>query len=203
MPVRSTMAALIARERILINDVSGSPIFSDQTLQDVLDESRVNLRYLMLNESPTYSGSSLLYLDYYLPRGNANIEDDYTLWQYLTVSVTAASAEPILGHFTFAASTLPPVYIIGKSYDIYRAAADLLERQAAMWSTAYAFSSDGQSFQRQQAMVALLDLAHTYRGKQRVRVAQGVRGDLALGDSQAGNGGPVALDYFSSGDPGR
>ncbi len=200
MPVRSTMAALIARERILINDTSGTPIFPDQTIQDVLDESRIDLRYIALKEMPSYVSGTLSYLDYYTPRGNNNLEDDWTLWQYLYTSVTPSASEPIAGHFTFAVSTLPPVYLIGKTYDIYRAAADLLERQAAQWTLSYAFSSDGQSFQRQQAMVALLDLAHTYRGKQRVMVAKAKRTDLAVGDSQAGNGGPVALDYFSSGD---
>lgn len=200
MPVRSTMAALIARERILLNDPAGaSQTFTDQTIQDVLDESRLKLRYLPLQASPTYSGATVQYLDYYTPKGSGNLEDDYTLWQYLTVAVTAVAVEPIVGHFVFAATTLPPVYLLGKSYDIYRAAADLLERQAAMYAARFDFTSDGQSFHISQAVAQLQKLALTYRAKQRVQVARGVRDDLAVGDSQAGNGGPIANDYFAKG----
>lgn len=204
MAVRPTMAGLMSRVRSLIGDPSGpSETFDDQTIQDVLDESRVDLRYVPLKESPTYSGSTLLYLDYFTAPGNAQLEDGMTVWQFLTVPVTPSAIEPIMGHFQFAATTLPPVYLIGKSYDVYRAAADLLERWAARFSTQFDFSSDGQSFRVSQAPAQLLKLASTYRQQQRARVSAARRTDLAAGQSTAGNGGPIALDYFSSGDPGR
>ena len=203
MPVRATMAALITRVRLLISDPSGSSQqFADQDVQDVLDESRIDLRYLSLDPRPTYVGGTLQFLDYYVPQGKAMLEDDWTLWQYLYNQVTPASNEPIAGHFVFSASTLPPIYIIGKSYDIYRAAADLLERMAAKFVLQFDFTSDGQSFRVSQAHGQMLDLALHYRHKQRVIIAKARRDDLAAGDMQTGNSGPIALDYFSSGSPG-
>ncbi len=204
MAVRSTMAALISRVRTLISDPSGaSETFADQDIQDALDESRIDLRYLGLDPRPTYSGGTLQFLDYYVPRGFGMLEGDWALWQYLYVAVTPASNEPILGHFTFATSTLPPIYIIGKSYDVWRAAADLLERKAAIYATRFDFTQDGQSFRVSQAQSQLLDLALHYRMKQRVIVGKASRNDLAPDASeQAGNLGPIALDYFSSGNPG-
>lgn len=207
MTVRPTMQSfLIPRVRTLINDTlpSGSgQIFDDQTIQDVLDESRLDLRLQLLKQSPSFVNGTLSYLDYYAPPGMGNLEDDLTLWQYLYTQVTPSAIEPIMGHFTFAVSTLPDIYITGKSYDIYRAAADLLERWSAKLATQFDFSSDGQSFRASQAHGQLLDLALHYRQKQRARMIVARRDDLAAGQSTAGNGGPVALDFFSSGDPGR
>lgn len=196
------LTSLIPRVRTLISDPGGTgETFSDQDIQDVLDESRIDLRYLALREMPSYVNGTLSYLDYYVPKGSAMLEDGMTLWQYLYSQVTPASIEPIMGHFVFAASTLPPVYLIGKSYDVWRAAADLLERKAATFVTRFDFSSDGQSFHVSQASTQLLKLAASYRQKQRVSVVKATRNDLAPdANEQAGNKGPIALDYFSSGD---
>lgn len=198
MAVRSTMAALIARVRLLINDPSGgSQIFADQDIQDVLDESRTDMRNVQLRAEPTYVGNTITYLDYYSDLGGW--EDDFVLKQYLINVVTPSTSEPIVGHWTFASTTLPGVYITGKQYDVYRAAADLLERWAAKWVLAYSFTSDGQSFQRAQAATALQTLATTYRKKQRAMTISFARTDLNAG---AGNGpslAPTAIDYMGSG----
>src|SRR5581483_3272951 len=166
MAVRSSMAALIARVRVLLNDPAGvSQIFDDQTIQDVMDESRIDVVNGVLVPKPTYSGASIQFLNCYSEVGGW--EDDYVLKQYLTVTVTPSAVEPIAGHFQFSGTTLPPIYITGKLHDCYCAAADLLERQAAKWTLSYDVNVDGQSLKRSQAAVALQNLARTYRMKQR------------------------------------
>jgi hypothetical protein len=198
MAVRSSMAALIARTRLLINDpAGGSQIFADQDIQDVMDESRLDLKNAAMQGRPTYSGATIQYLDYYSDVGGW--EDDLVLKQYLTITVTPSVSEPIAGHFQFAASTLPPVFITGKLYDVYRSAADLLERWAAKWVLAYAFTSDGQSFQRQQAAIALQNLAHTYRLKQRMMPIGFTRSDLNADKNNEPSLHAKTIDYFSSG----
>src|ERR1022692_209294 len=158
MAVRSTMASIIARVRILVNDPAGaSQQFTDQTIQDVLDSTRQDTNYLSLRPYPTFSGSTILYLDYYAEQGDW--EDNATFWQYRTTQKTPSASEPIVGHWTFAVTTLPPVYLIGSTYDVYRSSADLLERMAATWVTAYNVNVDGQSLQRAQVMPNLLALA--------------------------------------------
>lgn len=197
MTVRSTMASIISRIRILINDPPGaSQQFTDQTIQDVLDDSRVDVSNQALTAYPTYSGSTISYFDYYSSGGSW--EDGYILKQYLTVTVTPSSVEPIVGHFTFAASTLPPVFITGNYHDCYRAAADLLERRAAMWTTAYNANTDGQSMSRSQVMPALLKLADSYRRKQRAHVISFSRGDIQ--DTSATDTRAHSIDYMASGD---
>src|SRR5260221_614858 len=199
MPVRASMAPIILRLRSLINDpASVSQQWSDSLLQDVLDASRQDVNYLSLIPYPTYSGSSLQYLDYYA-QDIGDWEDDTTLFQYLTTQVTPSVSEPIVGHWQFATSTFPPVFLVGKTYDLYRSAADLLERLAASWVLSYDFSSDGQSFKRSQAAIGLQGLAKTYRMKQRAGTISMTRSDLrATGQSDLSLG-PTALDYMSDG----
>lgn len=195
---RSSMAALIARVRLLMNDPAGaSQQFSDDDIQGVLDEGRQDMVNVALIPTPTYASSTIQYLNYYSDLGGW--EDDYVLKQYLTVTVSPASVEPIAGHFQFASTTFPPVYITGKLHDIYRAAADLLQRWSARWALSYTFSSDGQSFQRSQAAQALQNLAREYRLQQRPRMLKITRSDLA--DNQNGNQilGPTAIDYMGKG----
>jgi hypothetical protein len=198
MAVRLSMTNLITRVRVLINDPLGaSQVFDDQTIQDIMDESREDVVNRSLLAKPTFSGSTISYLNYYSQYGGW--EDDYVLKQYMTVTITPSAVEPIAGHFAFSASTLPPVCITGKLHDVYRAAADLLERWTAKWALAYSFSSDGQSFQRHQASLSLLNLAKQYRTKQRPRMVNVMRSDLTGGSSNELTLGAQPIDYMASG----
>ena len=204
MPVRTTMQAIIQRVRLLIDDpnpnFSDTVVqFSDQQIQDVLDSTRQDLRYLTLAPAPTYSGTTISYLDYYADLGDW--EDDIQLKQWRINTVTPVASDNIVGHWTFAQTTLPPVYLVGKTYDVYRCAADLLERLSARWALSYNISVDGQSLQRSGAFTALMDLAHNYRLKQRAHQIGVTRSDLV---NKAQNGslglGPLPIDYMGSGD---
>lgn len=198
MAVRSTMTALILRVRLLINDTQSPPVFFDQDIQDVLDESRVDVLNGTMRYQPTYSGTTILFLDYFTELGGW--EDGMLLKQYLTVLVTPSLVEPIAGHFQFAASTFPPVFISGKLYDVYRAAADLLERWAAKWVLRYNVNVDGQGLQRNQVQRGLQTLATTYRKKQRAGTISMMRSDLGgKADQLATALGPQEIDRMASG----
>ena len=199
MAVRSSMAALITRVRLLINDPAGSSaIFDDQTIQDVLDEGRTDIKNGATQARPTFSGATIQYLDYYTILGDW--EDDVVFKQYLTVIVTPSVSEPIAGHWAFAASTFPPVFVTGKTYDIYRASADLLERWAARLFLSYDVIVGGQTFRRSQSFEMLQSLANAYRLKQRPVSSSLDRSDLyqsgSIGDNPLG---PTNLDYFAPG----
>lgn len=200
---RATLAPLIASVRTLINDtlpVGNGQIFTDDQIQSVMDEGRIDITNHSLKPRPTFSGSTVQYLDYYSEPWLANWEDGMVLKQYLTVPVTPSVIEPIAGHFQFAANVFPPVFISGLSHDVYRAAADLLERMAAQWVLSYSITVDGQSLQRNQATRSILLLAKEYRRKQRPRTIPVKRKDLS--GSSGDNTDPTAptnLDYYSSG----
>lgn len=215
MPLRTTMSNLIARVRLLVNDPNPPPsggvlTFQDTDIQDVLDESRMDLFNRPLKAMPTYSGSTISFLDYFSDLGGW--EDGMTLRQYLTVVVTPSSIEPIAGHFQFAATTLPPVMVTGKLYDVYRAAADLLERWSAKMVFAYDITANGQTLHRSQQGAALQKLVAYYRRKQRARTISMIRTDLRTGTERSvsstimGNFNPpemslspTELDYYAKG----
>ena len=199
MPVRATMAAIIGRVRDLINDPAGaSQVWSDQQIQDILDTTRADYRNESLKPLPTFSGSMIQYLDYY--HKLSDWEDDVVLKQYLINVVTPSTSENIVGHWSFAATTLPPVYLTGKTYDIYRSAADMLERWSAKWVLSYNISVDGQSLQRSGAHAMLLDLAKAYRMQARPHSLTLTRSDVRQEGHLAGAGlGPLEIDYMASG----
>jgi len=198
MAVRSTMASIITRVRLLINDPTGaSQIFTDQEIQNVLDDSRQDYVNDQLATKPTFTGGTIQYLNYWHDLGSW--EDGVVLKQFLTVTVTPSASDFIAGYWTFAANTLPPVFLSGSTHDLYRAAADLLERLAARWVLNYDFTSDSQTFKRSQAATALQNLACTYRKKQRASSLSLIRSDLqAEGMAKVGLS-PTEIDYMSSG----
>lgn len=180
------MSALIGRVRLLIADPAGaSQQFQDQDIQDTLDASRMNIRYAVLRPQPTLQWSGVYnYTDYY-----ADVdwwEDDIQLVDSAFNTLTPATTDNITGHWTFVKSPngqLPPVFIVGKYYDTYAAAANLLEMWAAAWARNYSFATEGNSFSRNQATQNMLALAAQYRKQARPRKTLLTRDDI---DSTSG-----------------
>jgi len=192
------MLAIIARVRILINDPEGaSQTFDNQTIQNVLDDSRVDYVNEVLQTKPTYGTGTIQYLNYWHELGSW--EGGVVLQQFLTVTVTPSASDFIAGYWSFAQNTLPPVYLTGSTHDLYRASADLLERWAAKWVLAYDFSSDGQSFKSSQAATMLQALAKMYRGKQRASSIGFTRSDFQSETRASAGLGAKEIDYMSSG----
>jgi hypothetical protein len=199
MAVRATMATLISRVRLLIADAGATQQFQDQQIQDFLDNYRMDVFNEPLMPKPTFSGSTISYFDYFADLGQW--EDDLVLKQYLITQVTPATSENIVGHWTFAATTLPPVFITGKTYDLYRSAADLLEFWAATFVLAYDATVDGQSLRLSQQHANLLTLADQYRRKSRAHSISVIRSDTRVSPEHlAGSGlGPLEIDRFAKG----
>ena len=202
MAVRTTMLPLIKRVRQLINDPqSSTQAFDDQEIQDVLDESREDIVNQVLTVKPTYTLGQVQFLNYYSVLGGW--EEDYAFKQFLSVPVTPNTLEPIAGHFAFTQSTLPPIYITGKLYDVHRAAADLLERLAARYALQFSFSSDGQSFHPEQIQANIAGLVKQQRAKQRPRTISMTRSDLKSTGDMNSPGSPYhngqLIDYLASG----
>ncbi|MDP9350797.1 MAG: hypothetical protein M3P51_04560, partial [Chloroflexota bacterium] len=92
-------------------------------------------------------------------------------------TLTPSTSDYQEGRWTFATSTSPSVYLVGKTYDIYGAAADLLEQWAARLARRYDISDSNSSYKRSQPAERLESLARTYRQQQRVRVVSMSRSD--------------------------
>lgn len=176
MAVRATMADLISEVRTLIADPAGaSQQFGDQVIQNALDRRREDVVQRELAYDRTRTASGYAYKTYRAAEqhweANAVLEDS----SY--APLTPATSDLITGTWTFAASTPPPVYLTGATFDLYGAAADLLEAWAASVKMEHSFSIGGDSFQRQQKSTHLHQLAGQYRRQQRPFVASLVRRD--------------------------
>lgn len=185
----------------MIADPAGaSQQFDDQTIQDKLDELRTDIWYeplkmapAIVNAASTNNVPSMIFADYYSDFGwwesdvvlQGNSTNTHAAW----VVLTPVAMELILenAHFQFETSIFtsgtfpgqyPPVWATGKVYDLFAAAADLLEFWAAVLSSAYNISVDGQSLQRSQLMTAKLTLADQYRRRAKPRIAKVVRYDV-------------------------
>jgi hypothetical protein len=176
------MAELISRVRGLVGDAAGADqVFLDDEVQAVLDRYQTVVRYARLRPEPTpLPAGAVEYRDYYAAVGDW--EADELLYDAASQPLTPASADRLTGHWTFASpGQQPPVYIVGKVYDVYGAAADLLERWAARVKLEFDFSADGQSFSRSQKARSLLELAREYRRRQQPATAVQARADVEPG----------------------
>jgi len=193
------MAALITETRLKIADpASVSQQFSDQQIQDRLDDSRDDVRYEPLQIAPsivntnnTAQSAQTIFADYYSKFGWW--ESDVILQGQSSaglpwVVLTPAASDYIVGHFQFELNVftsgtvpgqIPPVFATGKIYDLNAAAADLLEYWAATLAGAYDVTVDGQSLKLSQLMQAKLTMAQYYRRQAKPRVAKMHRSDVA------------------------
>ena len=176
MAARSGMVVLIGRIRSMIGDPAGADqVFSDDEIQYAADVHRWEKRYAPLKGLVTYTNGVPGYLTWVAAEGNW--ESDAVLSDAQYGVLTPSGTDAINGRWTFAASQAA-VYITGWFYDLFGAAADLLEAWAAKTASDFDFTADGASFHRSQKGAALRVMAEEYRKKQRVHVIQQERGDL-------------------------
>ena len=170
---RPTMQAIIARLRALIGDPAGAEqTWTDDELQDLLDHSRTDVRYLRAVAMETVlSGGATVVLDAYAPSGLTDWEADAQLCGPDYQPLTPATADYAVGHWTFAASQDEPIHIIGKTYDIHLAASTALESWAARLAREYDFKSGDQTFARGAAADRLFAAARTMRRRARVAIS--------------------------------
>lgn len=189
MSVRTSMGDLITRIRTLVNDPSpdgfphttGTVVWTDQQLQDFLDRHQTVVRYAQLQPAPSMTtGGVISYLEYVA--GDQDWEADVALADAAFAALTPATSDLINGVWTFAASTVPPVFATGKVYDVHWAAADVLEAWAAKVALRFDFATSDQRFQASQQREALLEVAQVYRSKAKPKRADMVRADAMRPD---------------------
>lgn len=193
MGVRATMSDLITRVSLMIADPTNA-LITQQEVQDKLDECRFDIWQDLLTFSLTFlNPGGMQYLDYYYKPGNdarakqkGFFEANEVLINGSFSTLSPTTSDELVGHWTFAVSQPPPVFIRGRRFDIYRAAADLIDYKIAnLAATALDFTSDGQSFHLNQQIQTLLQMQTTYRRKQEAithmtRRLDGIAGDGAM-----------------------
>ena len=202
MAVRTSMSSLIATTRQMIGDVTTPQDFQDQDVQDVLDAYRTEVRYELMHPMPDIqpgqNGSLVAQFVW------ASYQSQFQYWESDVViqGLNTANNQPwvvlspvtfeyITGKWTFAVTLpaiatppaqYPPVYATGKVYDLYAAAAALLERRIALRSlTTFDVTTDGQTLKLSQILATWERLRDLYVGKSWDHVISLDRIDLAPG----------------------
>jgi hypothetical protein len=164
--------------------VAGVPYWSDRHMQDYLDRYRTDFleedlqpiqqyrngttyyqeyRSQYLNLESVASGTSIFKLD---NAGGTNMPG--TMW----------AADYNRGVVTFNADTAgSSMALTGRSYDLNAAAADIWRTKASYAAKLYSFSSDGQSFTRNQVYLNCIKMAKYYEGMAAPTIISMFRGD--------------------------
>lgn len=165
MAARSGMADLITRVRALTSagtadyTVAGATFWTDDQVQDALDRCRRDIHDEAVSPLVTYnSGGTAEYKTYEL--GHANLESTTggTAVFYLRDATGARVGTALYtpdyerGEVEFASSVTggSVLYLTGRSYDVYAAAADIWRQKAAHVADRFDFSADGASFKPSQ-----------------------------------------------------
>lgn len=178
MAVRSTMTTLIAFVRGLTNDATVPYTLTDQQLQDYLDLNRLDVYNMELQFPDMISvGGVVEWHDFY-SQGYNYWEDGYLIqgpdWQVRTPN----TSEPLIGRWTFIASQDTPLYITGRSYDVYAAAVNALKQMESTLQCGIDFTADGLTVSRLQRIQNIRELRKTYTAQMRPRIVKMVRSDM-------------------------
>lgn len=193
---RATMVDLIARTRLLIGDPSGAAqVFTDDNIQDFLDETREDVAYEVLDAKPTFTTTGLLWNDYYSEYRHWE-QGEVLIWSNFSTltPITPTIADRIVGHWGFN-NQLPPVLIQGRNFDLWNVAANLVEMLVATQAfNLFNITSDGRTMQLNQIVATRLALAKQYRSRARPRVVRIVREDIGATDmsERVAKYGPVS-----------
>lgn len=177
---RAAMANIITRTRRVIGDTPAPYVFTDDEIQDWLDQCRTEFRYRCLNQIPTYtSGGGGPYYYSYAAGDWGDWEEDAVLSSGTYATISPTTSDYHIGRWTFSTEPTRPVYITGMSYDIYGSGERILLAWAAKLKLEFDFRSDDQAFSRQQQAQALLKMANELGRRRRDPSVKMVRTDLA------------------------
>ncbi len=176
MAARTGMAGLIRRLRQMCEagasdyTLNGVTYWSDDDLQNKLDEHRVYMTGVKLIERPQYVDGVHVYKRYEIPReiGNAvEAPDDATIRVYDSVGATVDSDD-----YTWNERDLSvefdadqegvAYYFDGYIYDLTLAAREIWLAKAAHMHSAINFSADGHRFDREALYKHCIDMAKVF-----------------------------------------
>lgn len=160
---------LIHTVQRLVNDEDNEN-FNEFDIREALKLRGYEARYLDLVPIETRaSGGTITYTVFDAPDGLGYWGTDATLLDsnYDAITPVDATSDWKTGRWTFSSAPERPARILGWYYDVYAAAADLLEERAAQLSESYeSVSLAHGSFSFSSKRAGPLELAREYRRKQ-------------------------------------
>jgi hypothetical protein len=178
------MANVLARLRGMVDD-AGTAVWTNDQMQDVLDQRKLEVYGELLEYERTPIGSGTYVYTRYRSRWG-DLEEATSGTAYFRIFDSAGSqrgtaaytADYLRGVFDFAADQMgTELYLIAWSYDLNGAAADLWRQRAGKVASYYDVKADGHSLSRSQWRKACIEQADAYAQQSRpVTVRQWTHG---------------------------
>lgn len=170
MAERTSTSQLIAHVRRLLKIPDESSVLDNQDIQDALDATRIEVAQWELEGVPfVQPDRQTVYHWFNAPMGGAWDRDALiqgASWETLTPDVV--KSDYINGRFYFTTPRTLGVFITGGLYDVYAAAADIVEGVLVSGAVdSFDFTADGLSVSRSQKMGNLNMMAAGFRAKSR------------------------------------
>ena len=180
MTVRSGMTELIAQLRSYLQE-SGTVIFSDDRLQQLLDSNSQFVYEDYLQRIPTKLSGSIQYFEYLSSyqwlEGTAS--STTRVYNGNGTAVTNFSSDFVNGKFTFDTNTYGTAsYLDGRSFNFFKAVSEGWKEKAAYYSTQFDFKVEGREFKKSQLVKSCLDMAKEFESKSAAVMHSIDRGDL-------------------------
>lgn len=173
MAARAGMADLILHARRMANvgtadtTTAGTTWWNDDQIETILDRYRSNWRGVELTPMPDYISGTTTYTDYRLPVQWKFVEGTATGWALRTSAGDDAPSYTVnldAGVVTFANDTAGTAYYATcRTYDLYRAVADIWEQKAGFVAVNVDWSSDNHRIAASQEQKAYMAQAKRYR----------------------------------------
>lgn len=138
-------------------------VFSRDDLESFMDDARVDaVRYALdYTLASNLAGASVVWtaLEWWA--------DDAQLQNYNWSLVTADVPRPDIGRWDFSLPHIYPLYLTGRTYDLHRVTADVLEAWASRVKLEHDLAIGNLNLKRHQKAAKLMELAAGHRRKQR------------------------------------
>jgi hypothetical protein len=181
MAIRSGMTDLVSQFRSLVQE-SGTAIFTDDRIQQILDNNSAYFTQLPLQVQPYYLNGSVIYKDYYLPNktfleGTATTTNViYTTQGTVLTNYTANFNQ---AKFIFSTDTRGSAfYITGRSFDLYKSVSEGWGEKAGYYSTSFDFKVEGRQYWKGKLIDNCLTMAAKYGSMANVVQHSIDRGDM-------------------------
>lgn len=180
MAVRTGMQDLISQFRSSIQE-SGTAIFTDERIQQILDSNSQQLLQVPLRTEYQYINGTISYTDYFIDcqwlEGTAT--STVRVYNSQGTAVTNYASDFINGQFTFDQNTLGTAYYFsGKSFNFYKAVSEAWNEKAAYYSNQFDFTVEGRSYKKSQVVQQCKEMANLYGSKASVVLMPIDRGDV-------------------------
>jgi len=182
--MRSGLTNLVDEFRALVNE-SGTAIFTDDSIETILDRTKVTLFASPLFYVPEKEASQTVYKNYYLPSGGylEGTASGTALVRVTDSNGTVVSnyvLESDQARFTFDANTGGTLYYFtGNQFDLNKAVSEGWKQKASTVASNFDFSLEGRSYKKSQVIQGYLTMAKHYE-----TLAKPMYGDIYRSDQQ-------------------